>query len=96
MSWAHLSASGHTVWQKENFPILFLDAFDDETACDLMKFTWPQKGLGLGEYIVEEDMACFIREEVLECELTFVTNILNHPLLSYHDGTTLQVQKENQ
>jgi len=24
----------------------FLDAFDDETACDLMKFTWPQRGLG--------------------------------------------------
>jgi hypothetical protein len=24
----------------------FLDALDDETACDIMKFTWPQKGLG--------------------------------------------------
>jgi len=24
----------------------FLDAFDDETACDLMKFTWPQEGIG--------------------------------------------------
>ena len=24
----------------------FLDAFDDEIACDLMKFTWPQKGVG--------------------------------------------------
>ena len=24
----------------------FLDALDDETACDLMKFTWPQKNVG--------------------------------------------------
>ena len=24
----------------------FLDALDDEKACDLMKFTWPQEGIG--------------------------------------------------
>ena len=24
----------------------FLDALDDETACDIMKFTWPQKNIG--------------------------------------------------
>eukprot|EP00985_Skeletonema_marinoi_P029615 scaffold28378_cov223-Skeletonema_marinoi.AAC.19 len=31
----------------------FLDAFDDETACDLMKFTWPQKGLDAkGESVI--------------------------------------------
>ena len=24
----------------------FLDVFDDQTACDIMKFTWPQRGVG--------------------------------------------------
>ena len=24
----------------------YLDVFDDETACDIMKFTWPQEGVG--------------------------------------------------
>ena len=32
----------------------YFDAFDDEMACNMMKFTWPQKGVGKWKICVEK------------------------------------------